>query len=324
MPPVADARRPKLFAAACVQGDEEFALLSASHRKEPLSGDGHTGVAFAQSLGLPEDRRTVAGPLLEQSGLSGDAVAIGPAPLRPLAVRAFDIARAACRDFRVSSDRRFRFGATRARGGGGDKKNSSQRGAYQDGEGFGHDRALKECTGRNCTSRIAYPTASKLSQESADDGPVAQHLVLRLAGTDRQRKFAYQAREIEGMSTAALETPPDGPTATRTRRIGQNRVLGVVGRKLAAGIVGFHLPVNSAVDVGDIDRPDADHGVVMCVTFSRQRVRGLRLPAGASFALGPRHFPKTRVSRHGPWAPEQFEPVIRERKRNRLGVFSLG
>src|SRR5262249_28052860 len=80
----ADRFRPDNLAAVALQGDDERLVALVADGVNAVAGHAEAGVAAAEALGLPGQRRAVLGPRLEQAGVGGHVVAVRPTELRPV------------------------------------------------------------------------------------------------------------------------------------------------------------------------------------------------------------------------------------------------
>src|SRR5205807_9483941 len=79
-----DSGRPDELALVTIDGDHVRQPAVVAHRVDAVAGDGDTGVSGAESGRLPDDRRTLLGPLLEQAGVRREVILSGAAEARPV------------------------------------------------------------------------------------------------------------------------------------------------------------------------------------------------------------------------------------------------
>ena len=81
---LAEPGGPEDLAVGAVEGQNVVGVGLLTHGEDALAGERHAGETGAEAGGFPEERGTVLGPLLEQAGFGGKAVAVRTAPLRPV------------------------------------------------------------------------------------------------------------------------------------------------------------------------------------------------------------------------------------------------
>ena len=82
LPSLAVVHAP-LDVAIHVECEDDEVIADVAGRINSAIGDGDRGVPVADSLGRPKELWPRLGPLLQEGGFVGDAVAVGTAEVRP-------------------------------------------------------------------------------------------------------------------------------------------------------------------------------------------------------------------------------------------------
>ena len=77
-------RRPQLCAGLGIEGDDPLAAREHAQGVDAPVGNGYRGIPGPEAVGSEDEARTALRPALQESGLPGDAVPVGAAPLRPV------------------------------------------------------------------------------------------------------------------------------------------------------------------------------------------------------------------------------------------------